>query len=211
MPFLTHLVAGDGAPPSFANLPNVIERNIIFANYGASQGVDNDDGSSYYDIHANVFYGADGFKMDYGGHDSMFHGNLVMVIPYDGSNCINVGGFKEGVGDAFFNNTCLSGIAALDQGSGCGSPTCLNASHKIPDMNTLGQVSNCNASFTLLHDNRYYSPHNNGSLRCGGKLTTIAAVQEQLQNELGSSAQGLPTASVALEWATDFIKAWSAP
>lgn len=31
---------------------------------GASQGFDNDDGSSWYDTHDNFFYDAAGFKMD---------------------------------------------------------------------------------------------------------------------------------------------------
>lgn len=34
----------------------------------------------YYHIENNVFYAADGFKMDYGGHDSVFRNNLVMVM-----------------------------------------------------------------------------------------------------------------------------------
>ena len=53
----------DRENPSFVPLPREINNNIIFANYGASQGVDNDDGSSWYHIHHNVFYMADGFKM----------------------------------------------------------------------------------------------------------------------------------------------------
>ena len=40
-----------------------VERNIIIANYGGSQGFDNDDGSSWYDIHHNVIYG-EGLKQD---------------------------------------------------------------------------------------------------------------------------------------------------
>lgn len=47
-------------------LPTLIASNFIFANYGAAQAVDNDDGSSFYTIEDNVFYDADGFKMDYG-------------------------------------------------------------------------------------------------------------------------------------------------
>ena len=43
--------------------------------------MDNDDGSSYYYIHDNVFYEAEGLKMDYGGHDSRFYGNLIVVFP----------------------------------------------------------------------------------------------------------------------------------
>jgi hypothetical protein len=53
----------DPENPGFVPLPREIRHNLIFANYGASQGVDNDDGSSWYRIHHNVFYMADGFKM----------------------------------------------------------------------------------------------------------------------------------------------------
>lgn len=77
MPFLHDL--HPSGTPSFSPLPTTIANNFIFANYGSSQGVDNDDGSSHFDTHDNVFYMADGFKMDYGGtwqivHDILFHG-----------------------------------------------------------------------------------------------------------------------------------------
>ena len=48
---------------------NNVNNNFITANYGASQGFDTDDGSSFYNIHDNFFFMADGWKMDYGGHD----------------------------------------------------------------------------------------------------------------------------------------------
>ena len=35
----------DGKTPSFEPLPRVISGNYIIANYGADQGVDNDDGT----------------------------------------------------------------------------------------------------------------------------------------------------------------------
>jgi hypothetical protein len=78
-------MAATTSSPSFDALPNTIEKNLIVGNFGASQGVDNDDGSSWYDIHDNVFYWAEGFKMDYGGHNSRFFNNLVLVMPYDGT------------------------------------------------------------------------------------------------------------------------------
>ena len=59
-----------------APLPYVIAKNFFLANYGAGQSVDNDDGSSYYDIRDNVMYAAGGLKSDYAGHDKQFHGNL---------------------------------------------------------------------------------------------------------------------------------------
>ena len=77
MPFLHDL---SGTSGTFTPLPTSIANNFIFANYGSSQGVDNDDGSSFFHTHNNVFYMADGFKMDYGGHDSQFHSNLVVGV-----------------------------------------------------------------------------------------------------------------------------------
>merc|ERR1712228_652228 len=107
---------------SFEPLPTLIAENFIISNYGGSGAVDNDDGSSWFDINNNLFYMADGLKMDYGGHNSRFWNNLVIVAPYDGQNCINVGDFKKGLGDAFYNNTCISGMSKFGKSSGCGSP-----------------------------------------------------------------------------------------
>ena len=98
LPFLTD-VSGTG---SFESVKTHVEIVLIFANYGGSQGFDTDDGSSFYAIHDNVMYAADGMKMDYGGeqstrgfilyslaegqfaytgHDSDFYGNLVVTNP----------------------------------------------------------------------------------------------------------------------------------
>ena len=58
---------------SEAGTPNLqpktytIAANFFLANYGSGQSVDNDDGSSYYDIKNNVMYGAGGLKSDYAG------------------------------------------------------------------------------------------------------------------------------------------------
>lgn len=210
MPFLTELVAdaASGTQPSFGVLPNDISGNVIMANYGASQGVDNDDGSSFYRIHDNVFYGAEGFKMDYGGHDSSFFDNLVLVMPYDGSNCINVGGFKPGVGDAFYNNTCVSGIGEWDMGSGCGSPACANRSHSVPDMDVVGHVSQCDPARTSLAKNRYFTPNGNATMQCGGTAISIAEVQTRFGNEHGSSTATLPSAEQVLAWVEAMVQAW---
>ena len=75
LPFLTDLTG------SFSSVPSLTTRNLIFANYGGSQAFDNDDGSSFYHTIGNVFYSSDGFKMDYGGHDSNFSSNVVVVLP----------------------------------------------------------------------------------------------------------------------------------
>ena len=74
---------------------NHVDHNMIIANYGASQGFDTDDGSSWYDIHDNVLWKASGWKMDYGGHDSAFHDNII-YNDKGGQACINTGGFSHG-------------------------------------------------------------------------------------------------------------------
>ena len=66
-PFLTEVAHGT---PSYDAAMNSVDHNLIISNYGSSQGFDTDDGSSWYDIHHNFFFDADGWKMDYGGHDS---------------------------------------------------------------------------------------------------------------------------------------------
>jgi len=180
----------EGGAPSFSPLPIVVRENYITANYGASQGVDNDDGSSFYDIHSNIFYAADGFKMDYGGHDSSFSSNLVIVAPYDGQNCVNVGSFSEHHGDAFVNNTCV----LLD----CRSPDCVDK---------VGHVAQCEPSKVTLAANDYYTQHGNASLECGTNVLTVAQVQAK-GLELGSTAAKLPSDATLLGWAEARVGKW---
>ena len=59
MPFLHDL--HPGGKPSFTPLPTEVVGNFIISNFGGSQGVDNDDGSSGFSTHGNVFYMSDGF------------------------------------------------------------------------------------------------------------------------------------------------------
>mmetsp|Transcript_11555 Transcript_11555/g.12404 ORF Transcript_11555/g.12404 Transcript_11555/m.12404 type:complete len:1059 (-) Transcript_11555:164-3340(-) len=107
-PYLTNL--RDGKTNSFDPLPRIIRHNFIFANYNAAQGVDNDDGSSWFHIHHNLFYMAEGFKMDYGGHDSIFEYNMVMSFSYHSGPCFGMGTFLEGHGDILRGNRCLVGL-----------------------------------------------------------------------------------------------------
>ena len=86
MPFRTNIASGGVGPATYAAAQTETTHSMIIANYGASQGFDNDDGSSYYDTHDNFFYDASGFKMDFGGHDSFFHDNV--VIARHGQNCL---------------------------------------------------------------------------------------------------------------------------
>jgi hypothetical protein len=69
-----------GQLPNLTPKPFVIRHNFLISNYGSGYGVDNDDGSSYFDIRDNVFYEGSGLKSDYSGHDKRFHGNLGIAI-----------------------------------------------------------------------------------------------------------------------------------
>ena len=180
-----------GGEPSLEPLPIVIEQNYITANYGSSQGVDNDDGSSWYRIKDNVFYSADGFKMDYGGHDSVFGGNLVIVKPYDGQNCYNVGNFKKGDGDVFSNNTCVI--------IGCNNPKCVDK---------VGQAAQCDSDTVSLSMNAYYTQHGNASLTCGGKSYTVKEAQATLGLEKGSTWDVLPKDEEMVKWAKARLAKW---
>jgi hypothetical protein len=68
--------------------------------------------------------------------------NLVVTNPYDGQNCFDVGSFKPGHGDGYWNNTCII--------MGCRNPTCVDK---------VTSVSQCDPSIVTLKDNRYYTTH----------------------------------------------------
>jgi len=107
-PFLTEVRNGT---PSLLPAWNELRRNFVIANYNANGGCfDNDDGSSWYDIHHNVCW--------FGGHKSTngfskrTHDNLNIFPQVYGAACAGMfglpkptlaGTFDEG----FYNNTCI--------------------------------------------------------------------------------------------------------
>ena len=159
----------------------------IIANYGGSQGFDTDDGSSFYQIHDNMMYAADGMKMDYGGHDSDFFRNFVVTNPYDGQNCFDVGSFKPGHGDGYYNNTCLI--------MGCRNPSCVD---------TTTSVSQCDPSIVTLKHNKYYTQHGNATIKCGRTPMSIAECHTKGM-EMGSTAATLPSDVEIVAMAKDFL------
>ncbi len=62
MPF-KHNIASGGGEATYAPALSETVGMFIIANYGSSQGYDNDDGSNHDYSHHNFFYQADGFKM----------------------------------------------------------------------------------------------------------------------------------------------------
>ena len=150
-PFLTTLV--DGTTPSFNPLRRRISYNLIIANYGASQAVDNDDGSSWYHIFHNVMYWSNGFKMDYGGHDSIFEDNIVIGYPRK-SMCVGFGSFYKGHGHVVRRNICFAS----------------NTNEPIVQLETCYDNHDNHA---ILHDNQYFTPNGNASCLCGYNTSPI--------------------------------------
>ena len=73
LPYRTVNASGEASVfPAYSN----IKHNFIISNYNSFDGVDNDDGSSYYEISKNLFYDGEGMKSDYRGHSKLYHDNL---------------------------------------------------------------------------------------------------------------------------------------
>lgn len=182
-PFLTNMV--DGFTPSFVPIRRIISYNLIFANYGANQGIDNDDGSSWYHAHHNVMYWSNGFKMDYGGHDSIFEDNLVIAYP-NKQVCVGFGSFFEGHGHIVRRNICLAG----------------NGNEAMIQLET------CKNNHAILHDNKYFSPSGRALCQCGysDPLISFGDFQSAFGIEKGSTIELLPgDPEVILHWVKDTL------
>jgi len=87
LPYLTEI--RDGKTPSTVPAVNNVHRNFIVANYAADGGcLDNDDGSSYYDIHHNYcVYG--GHKQNFDGHSKRGFSNVYVYPQVYGAKCVD--------------------------------------------------------------------------------------------------------------------------
>ena len=110
------MLNGDKDRPSLVPAYNTIFSNFIIANYGAGFGVDNDDSSSYYKIHGNVFYLGGGVKCDYDGHEKAFYNNI-MVAQSGGAACHHTCAYAKGHPDSCYNNTIIQALPREAGGS----------------------------------------------------------------------------------------------
>ena len=178
MPFLTDTTG----TPSFSPLPTHTVGNLILANYGASQGFDNDDGSSWYYTHDNVFYSADGFKMDYGGHSSKFTNNLVY-----GGNCYGTGSFlNKELADVFEYNVCI----LVD---------------KNRPAKNVGNLFQCSINDGMNPaNNNYFTNNGNGTWLCGDNELTLKEMQKA-GFEPNSTIAITPNAETIISWSRDIL------
>jgi len=192
MPFL----ADTTGKPSFAALPTHAQGNLIWGDFAASQGFDNDDGSSFYYTHDNVFYQADGFKMDYGGHSSKFYNNLVYAD--GGKSCYGTGSFLEGQADTFETNTCIVARSRRN-----GERPFIRIEDDISPQ--LGHLFQCSLIGMNPVRNRYYTTTGNGTFACGNQDKLTLQDMQQQGYEMGSLVNVIPSASTILQWVRDTL------
>jgi len=186
----------DGTPSYTAQMNNV-NNNFIIANYGASQGFDTDDGSSWYNIHDNFFFEADAWKMDYGGHDSRFTGNVVYHGHNDGQNCVNVWPFLPEHGAVWENNKCILPRSNNIAGSisSCDCPGQSSDPFNASDP-TAHPRTECGVAFA---NNEYYTHNGSATVnRCGDFETVWKS-----KNEPSSTISSLPSDEQLLAWARE--------
>ena len=193
MPFLTRI--GPSSTASYTPAKTITTGMFIIANYGSSQGFDNDDGSNNMNTYSNFFYQSDGHKMDYGGHDSLFHSNVVIVRPYDGQNCLNSWNFLAGHQDEHYNNTCV-----------------IMGARNVHDVNMVinqGDGGVCEGGPTAMkvHDNHYYTLNGNAPVICDSPWgVTIATLRAKFPDfEARSTASTLPAPDQVIQWGRDVL------
>ena len=203
-----------------------IHRNLFFANYGAGQSVDNDDGSSYYvsvhvapapphcwpeqirrrqDIHHNVEYASGGLKSDYAGHDKLYHHNLNV----GGGNCGMYNYYQVGHADRCFANTFILGGARPAPASvsseqwadlrGCdpsGKPHCQAA------QNPYGGGA---APIMVVENNTIYNANASvGGIMCGAPMK-LAEFKDKCGYDAGRSFSTLPAVADIDGWARHLL------
>ena len=179
-----------------------VTHNFIVANYGASQGFDTDDGSSWYNISANFMFEADGWKMDYGGHDSIISHNVFYhsVAGNDGQNCLNAWPFLPDHGASYTHNKCILPESTVLFGmiSSCDCPG--NASfgqhwHSTADPDP---ESECGVTFG---SNQYFTPNGTATTKQCGDFAT----KWMPANEPDSTVGLVPGDDQLITWAKDVL------
>lgn len=119
--------------------------------------------------------------MDYGGHNSLFHSNLVYVN--NGWNCVNIASFKTGHADIVFDNDCI-----------------VTTQERVDSL-----FENCNQpgpGQAMMHgyNNRFYTPNANASADCDccGRIP-LGQLRAGVEDNFTSSL--IPAGDVIVGWA----------
>lgn len=162
-PFLTDVLNGAEDRPSLIPAYNVISSNYIIANYGAGFGVDNDDSSSYYKIHGNVFYLGGGVKCDYDGHEKAFYNNI-MVAQSGGAACHHTCAYAEGHPDSCYNNTIVQALPR-EEGGSIDPFAIIWFCNKHNPKKIMKAYHN--AMLPIIHSNKVYNANGTANVTCG--------------------------------------------
>lgn len=169
---------------------STVSQNLIWANYGSSQGFDTDDGSSWYNISNNFMYQADGYKMDFGGHDTIVTDNIFYKFKGDGQNCINTWPFLYKHGTTYSGNKCiLPESHSIGSTNGCRCPG--------PEDSKDPSASHCGVQSS---HNEYYGFKANLTVSCEGGDPLSFTDYQAKGSDKGSKAFNLPSDDLLVYW-----------
>lgn len=136
--------------------------------------------------------------MDYGGHDSAFHDNVVYVGDSDGQNCVNAGGFLPGHGVGWYKNKCV--VSASKNIGSTGGCDCPGRGKPSPG----GGVAPSTVCGLTMHDNEYYGDPKipgNMTMSCAGPV--LASTWLASGSDAGSAVYEIPDDDALIGWARE--------
>ena len=192
-----------GQLPNLTPKPFVIEHNYLISNYGSGYGVDNDDGSAYFDIRYNVFYEGSGLKSDFSGHDKLFHGNLGISLDLP---CGVGTEYRAGHQDHCVNNTIVmragnwrAYLPAHSSTQPCDEPWISSSACDVkqqaePRCGLLGNWASGGASvLATVHNNTILNMNQSGiDVQCGTELLSVMDFKQQCGIDAGISVARRP-------------------
>lgn len=177
-----------------------MHHNFIVANYAADGGcLDNDDGSSYYDIHHNFcVYG--GHKSDFDGNKKISRNNIHAYPSVYGVRCLFIGAQAlppKGYAEGYSNNICIlpqAGSTYLDVGDVIGGNCLQTAQAKEAFENGLA-----------LGNNTIYVPDAYAKIACGGNTVHFKQFQSKGYDTSSKISGSMPSADTIISWARDML------
>jgi len=137
--YVTEILNGT---PTWLKQWDDISHNFIIANYNSQEGIDNDDGSSYYHTHHNVMsYSGNGLKSDFGGHDNVHHDNLYAYV----GRGFGIVPQLPGHVDYFYSNTVVMSKDG-DYAQGACSGDAMPVVHDNKVFSPTGAITECGMS-----------------------------------------------------------------
>jgi hypothetical protein len=199
LPYIT--TYNDGTPSTVPKVNNV-HNNFIVANYAADGGcLDNDDGSSYYDIHHNLcMYG--GHKQNFDGHSKRSFGNIHVHPQVYGIKCIDeeAEGWTEqyqglpppGYAEEYTDNICILPKA--------GDPYIHADAGSLDDLKTF-------QNGMVLRNNTIYIPGGdaNSVVTVGGEQTSFSSFQQRGFDPTSHVIDGAPSVDQIVSWAEPLL------